>query len=435
VASGTRSTRTTADGGRRRALRGVGTAVGAVLSFAVLAGVTPGTAAAAPGDAAIAAAREQAGEIAARMGALSGQLAAARGQVDAARAASAIALDEYQATQAEFAAAQERATEAVEASERADLALGVARGDVVDFARSSYIDGSTYAGAAALISAGSPAEFIERAALLEAAGSHRSDVLDEVTVLQEAATRAESKARTTLAQADALKQQASTALSRAAESERSARAQAADLEVRTQELEGELAAAEEQLAGLIGAQQAAQRLAEERAQATPAPAPVPAPAPSNPPSNPPSVGNPKPAGPGSASAAQKAIAHARQYLGLDYAWGGGGSNGPGWGWGPDEGVWGFDCSGLTQYAYAQAGISIPRNSRAQYAALPKVGSGSLRAGDLVFWATVPSNPTTIHHVGIYLGDGTVLHAPQSNDVVKLSPMWWGGYAGAVRPSA
>ena len=82
------------------------------------------------------------------------------------------------------------------------------------------------------------------------------------------------------------------------------------------------------------------------------------------------------------------------YLGLPYAWGGGGSRGPGPGLAPDEGVIGFDCSGLTQYAYAQAGISIPRNSRAQYAALPKVSSDDLQAGDLVFWATDPSNPGT-----------------------------------------
>ena len=124
-----------------------------------------------------------------------------------------------------------------------------------------------------------------------------------------------------------------------------------------------------------------------------------------------------------------------EHLGLSYAWGGGGSWGPGWGWGIDDGVWGFDCSGLTQYAYAQAGIDIPRNSRAQYAALPKVGSNDLRAGDLVFWATDPSNPQTIHHVAIYLGDGRIVEAPQSGDVVKISPMRWYHYAGAVRPSA
>ncbi len=140
-------------------------------------------------------------------------------------------------------------------------------------------------------------------------------------------------------------------------------------------------------------------------------------------------------GPGSSSAAQTAIAAAKGHLGLSYAWGGGGSSGPGWGWGVDQGVWGFDCSGLTQYAYAQAGIWIPRNSRAQYAQLPKVGSSDLRPGDLVFWATSPSNPTTIHHVAIYLGGGQIIEAPQSGDVVKISPMRWYHYAGAVRPSA
>ncbi|WP_249027847.1 C40 family peptidase [Blastococcus saxobsidens] len=123
------------------------------------------------------------------------------------------------------------------------------------------------------------------------------------------------------------------------------------------------------------------------------------------------------------------------YRGTPYAWGGGGTRGPGPGQDPDLGIVGFDCSGLTQYAYARAGISIPRNSRAQYAALPKVSSDDLRAGDLVFWGTDPSNPNAITHVAIYLGDGTVIQAPESGDVVKVSPMWWRGYTGAVRPSA
>ena len=91
------------------------------------------------------------------------------------------------------------------------------------------------------------------------------------------------------------------------------------------------------------------------------------------------------------------------YLGLPYAWGGGGSHGPGPGQAPDLGVIGFDCSGLTQYAYRQAGIRIQRNSRAQYASLPKVSSDDLQPGDLVFWATDPADPGTIHHVAIYLG--------------------------------
>ena len=123
------------------------------------------------------------------------------------------------------------------------------------------------------------------------------------------------------------------------------------------------------------------------------------------------------------------------YLGLPYAWGGGGTRGPGPGMAPDEGVIGFDCSGLTQYAYAQAGISIPRNSRSQYAALPKVSSDDLQAGDLVFWGTDASDPGSIVHVALYLGGGKVVQAPESGDVVKVSPMWWRNYVGAVRPSA
>ena len=64
-----------------------------------------------------------------------------------------------------------------------------------------------------------------------------------------------------------------------------------------------------------------------------------------------------------------------------------------------------------------------------------MSSSNLQAGDLVFRATDPGNPQTIHHVAIYLGDGRVLQAPESGDVVKISDMWWSGYAGAVRPSA
>lgn len=402
----------------------------AVLAYGLLAGIAPGTAAAAPGDAAIAEARAEADAVTTRIAQLSDRLTAAQDGVAAARAESAIALDIFQAMQAEEAAARARATEAAAAADQALADLGAARGDVVDFARQSYMDGSSYAGAAALIASGSPAEFIERAALLEAAGSHRTDVLVVVTDLQAKAERAENRATVALAEAETLKKEAAGALAVATEAEKSARQQAAALAVEQAELETELAAAEEQLATLVGAQEAAERTRRQQQAQTP----------------PPSGGNgtgggngggddDRPAGPGNSSAAATAIDAALGHLGLSYAWGGGGTNGPGWGWGIDEGVWGFDCSGLTQYAYAQAGISIPRNSRAQYAELPKVGSSNLRAGDLVFWATDPGNPQTIHHVAIYLGDGRIVEAPQSNDVVKISPMRWGGYAGAVRPSA
>jgi len=64
-----------------------------------------------------------------------------------------------------------------------------------------------------------------------------------------------------------------------------------------------------------------------------------------------------------------------------------------------------------------------------------VASSDLQAGDLVFWGTNPSDPNSITHVALYLGNGTVVQAPESGDVVKVSPMWWRGYVGAARPSA
>jgi cell wall-associated NlpC family hydrolase len=125
------------------------------------------------------------------------------------------------------------------------------------------------------------------------------------------------------------------------------------------------------------------------------------------------------AGPNDAATA--AIAAARTRLGLPYLWGA---------TGPTR----FDCSGLMLWSYARAGISLPRTSREQYAALPHVALSDLQPGDLVFYATNTSNPGTIHHVAMYLGDGLVIHAPHTGDVVRYAPVTMPGLIGAVRPS-
>ena len=117
-----------------------------------------------------------------------------------------------------------------------------------------------------------------------------------------------------------------------------------------------------------------------------------------------------------------------------YAWGGGSLTGPSEGFGPDAGVIGFDCSGLTRYAYAQGGIQLPRVAADQYAASPKVAD--LQPGDLVFYATDPGDPATIHHVAMYLGNDRIIEAPESGEPVQVTTMRYGyEYIGAVRPSA
>jgi cell wall-associated NlpC family hydrolase len=415
VDSGTRCTRVLA-------LRMAGTAVAAALAV----GLTPSAADAAPrgpSDSQIQAAQQAAQAVTDRIQGLAGQLAGTQQAVDDAHTTSALALDDFQAQQAAYEDAQQRADAAAAAAAQATAELGAARDEIIAFARRSYMQGSTYSGAAALITAADPGELIQRAALLEAAGGHRSDVLDRVTVLQQQATATEALARTTLAEAATLKEKATAALAVAQAAEISARGQAAALVTQQAQLQTELATAQQQLTTLIGERAAAARTAQV---VPPPPKPAAPPAPS---------GNTVEPGSGSASAARIAIDAAMEYLGTPYAWGGGGTRGPGPGMDPDEGVIGFDCSGLTQYAYGQAGISIPRNSRSQYAGLPKVSSDDLQAGDLVFWGSDAGDPGSITHVALYLGGGKVVQAPESGDVVRVSSMWWRNYVGAVRPSA
>lgn len=87
----------------------------------------------------------------------------------------------------------------------------------------------------------------------------------------------------------------------------------------------------------------------------------------------------------------------------------------------------FDCSGLTTYAWGKAGVALPRNSRAQYGALPKIPKQLAQPGDLIFTGY------PIHHVGIYLGGGRMVHAPQTGDVVKIGPIRWWKVVGVARP--
>ncbi|QGU04630.1 DIP1281 family NlpC/P60 protein [Corynebacterium comes] len=123
------------------------------------------------------------------------------------------------------------------------------------------------------------------------------------------------------------------------------------------------------------------------------------------------------------------IARAETQLGLPYAWGGGNASGPTRGI-RDGGVAdsygdfnkiGFDCSGLTLYAFAGAGIALPHYTGYQYNHGTKVDPGQMERGDLIFYG-----PGGSHHVAIYLGDGMMLEAPNSGSVVKKSPVRWSG---------
>ena len=92
---------------------------------------------------------------------------------------------------------------------------------------------------------------------------------------------------------------------------------------------------------------------------------------------------------------------------------------------------GFDCSGLVQWAYGQAGISLPRTAQEQHDAVTPVPAAQVQPGDLVFWN---DGTTSVQHVAIYVGAGIVLEAPSTGSVVSYAPMWPTGLVGFGVPT-
>lgn len=112
-----------------------------------------------------------------------------------------------------------------------------------------------------------------------------------------------------------------------------------------------------------------------------------------------------------------AISAAESQIGVPYVWAG-----------DTPGV-GFDCSGLVMWAYSKAGISFPHSAEGQYEDTTHIPMSALQPGDLVFWGS----GGYVDHVGIYVGGGDILDAPQTGERVQIQPIWSGGLVGAGRP--
>ncbi len=104
---------------------------------------------------------------------------------------------------------------------------------------------------------------------------------------------------------------------------------------------------------------------------------------------------------------------AERFVGIPYRWGG------------DTVVDGMDCSGFVRAVYNLCGVNIPRTSREQYQTGEPVGRDELRDGDLVFFG---DSADSIHHVGIYVGNGRFVHAPKRGDDIKISSLAEAYYA-------
>jgi cell wall-associated NlpC family hydrolase len=124
------------------------------------------------------------------------------------------------------------------------------------------------------------------------------------------------------------------------------------------------------------------------------------------------VAHPEPA---SNPGAQAAVDAALSQLGKPYQWGASGPNS-------------YDCSGLTMWAWARGGVSLPHNSGMQYNATARVDREDIEPGDLLFFGS------PIHHVGMYIGNGQMVEAPYSGAQVRVNSIARSDYVGAGRPN-
>ena len=120
------------------------------------------------------------------------------------------------------------------------------------------------------------------------------------------------------------------------------------------------------------------------------------------------------AAPAPSERARVAVEAALDQVGEPYQWGAAG---------PDS----FDCSGLTMWSWAQAGVALPHNSGAQYAATTRVDQSDWEPGDLIFAGS------PIHHVGMYIGNGQMVEAPYTGAFVRVVSAYRSDYVGAGRP--
>lgn len=109
-----------------------------------------------------------------------------------------------------------------------------------------------------------------------------------------------------------------------------------------------------------------------------------------------------------------AVRFAYAQLGKAYQWGG-------------EGPHGYDCSGLTTAAWGRAGVRLPHNAARQFHAVPLISRAELRPGDLVFYYR------DIHHVGLFIGDGRIIHAPTFGQRIRIDPVGYAPIRGYGRP--
>jgi cell wall-associated NlpC family hydrolase len=281
-----------------------------------------------------------------------------------------VVTEKYNEARETLKAQQAEVAEAEKAAAQAQDQLAALDGQIRELARTAYTGDSPTATLDLMLTSDSAEEFLTSLGTLDAIAGHTDDAISEISSASSEAEEARAAAATAAQEAEAT---------------------VARIEGQQADLEARIAEYEEQYDELSAAEQSAVDQAHGGSVvATPQAAPAPG------------------------QAAQVAVDTAMAQIGDPYVWAAAG---------PDA----FDCSGLTQYAYAAAGVSLPHSSSMQSQMGTPVSRNELQPGDLVFFYS------PVSHVGMYIGNGQMVHASTSGTPVQVASLdSMGSFSGARR---
>jgi cell wall-associated NlpC family hydrolase len=301
-----------------------------------------------------------------------------------------LAVEDFRQAQLELQEAEQRLADVAARAEREQARLDEARRNVSGVVAAAYRRGGGQQ-LMSLIGTQDPQTYLQRAASLDRVAKGQADVVEAAQAARRDLEEAQAAAAQELEAKKAVERELAE---RRASIEKQLRDQQSLLEgLREQERQRVEAARE-----AAARQAAVPRASRDRVSAAAVT---------------PTDVAPVYSGPASGRAAI-AVQEAYNQLGKPYQWGADG---------PDS----FDCSGLTSFVWAKAGVSLPHSSRAQYASGRKVSRDQIQPGDLVYFGS------PIHHVGIYVGNGNMISATRTGQPVKMQPAFRSDFVGATRP--
>jgi cell wall-associated NlpC family hydrolase len=401
------------------ALRLVALSSGVAIAMTALTVPAPATAPAAadptPSARDVARSKHQVRERAAEVGRAKAELAQANGELERLAIASATAVERYNGELVKLQRARDEHRAAERKLAEASARLTAAQQELARFAVDAYqVNTGSNPWMAALGGQGGPQGFMDRAGLVEMMARHRTGMVQKVEAARNVADVFRRQARAAL-------DEQSAATKRAAEAKHQAEIAVADQQAAVRRL----AADKRRLEQRLGSAQAHTEELQRKREAA-----------MNRMATQSFSGSGRTAinlARGSARGSL-VVRAALKFLGTPYSWGGGTPSGPSYGIAQGAGIFGFDCSGLALYAWNKAGVRLDHWTGTQWTSGPHVPISQLRAGDLVFFANDTSDPDTIHHVGIYIGQGRMIEAPYTGASVRISSIYRNGLIGATRPA-